>query len=266
MVKITKEYLLEYLEEKLKIQEDEELSLVKLVEELYDLNKNVVIPLDEQETFLFRKKYGIYDNGISQTREYISKEYNIGYQKYINIFERIYIKLLFRIKRIDKYERIPKINTLFTEDIELINKPISTFNIEIKTKNKLMKNFILTFKDLMEYSINELKIILGAKELKELIDYVHLLGFKFIDELSKDEKQTLINMSNKDIVCNSSIYLIDGVEQISFDRLQRNNIVDIKSLVKNVFILPTDKRIQITQFIVENDLSYLKNEKESKII
>ena len=264
MNKITKENMFELLKKQLKTIPDDGESIKKIIEDFYDIKKSVVIPLDETETFLFRKSYGILDNGFVQHKEKICQEYNIGYLKYKNIMEKIIVKLLFRIYKLDKYQKITKVNSLLIQDEKLLNQPISTFNISIKVKNKLMKYFILTLKDLMEYGINELKTMLGTKELTEVVNYVHSLNVQFFEELSITDKQAIIKESPEEEIANSSVYLVGGLENIPFNKLKEKNINDVKSLVVNVFMLPTKDRIEVMKFIVENNLSYLKRLEESK--
>ena len=261
---ITKEYVYDLLETKLKVTDDEEIYLVKLIEELYDINNNIVIPLDEEETLVFRKHFGILDNGIPQSKEMICKEYNIGYQKYPHIINKILAKLVFRIKNIDKQEKIEKINSLNTNDEEILNKPIFLFPLDKQLKNKLMKSYILRFKDLMELSINELKNILGPKDLDAITSYVHSLNYKFINELSDTEKKEIFDNNELDIIGNSSPYFVDGVDKYTYNYLLMNNINDVRSLVKNVFTFPTKDRIEMMIFISKNNLSGLGREEESK--
>lgn len=261
---ITKEYIYDLLETKLKVTDDEEIYLVKLIEELYDINNNIVIPLDEEETLVFRKHFGILDNGIPQPKEITCKEYNIGYRKYNAIMEKVLVKLSFRIKKIDKHIKVEKINSLNTNDEEILNKSISSFPLSTTIKNKLMKSYILTLKDLMELSINELKNILGPKELESLIMYIHSLNYKFLDELNDIEKKEIIDNNKLDIIANSSPYFVDGMDKFSYSHLLSNHIYNMKTLVQNLFMFPTKDRIEIMMFISKNNLSCLGKEEESK--
>ena len=261
---ITKAKMYELLEEKLNIQLSEVNSLIRLVDDIYNLENNLIVPLDEQETFIFRKHYGVLDNGSLISKEEICKKYNVGYQKYQTIMERIFIKFSFRIRKIDKYEKVDKMDSLKSDNVELTNLAVSTMNISLKIKNKLMKKMILTLKDLMEYSINELKNILGIKELEELVNYIHSLNINFLDELSSEERKEVFSVSSRDKIINSSLYWIKGIENIPSNQLNRININNIGSLIKNIYILPTKNRLDIMQFLTENDLSYLGREEESK--
>ena len=266
MNKITKEKMYNLLNEKIKVEEDEKELLINLVNELYDTNKKIVIPLDELETLVFREKYGILNNGIPKSKELICKEYNIGYQKIFFMLEKIFVKFIFRIKKIDKISKIEKINSLNTNNSEILNTPVSSFPINVTIKNILMKEYIITLKDLMEYSTNELKDFLGPKRIEELINYIHSLNYKFINELSDEEKKIIIENNDKEIISNSSPYLITGLDKYQYNVLKRNNIKDVKSLAQNLFIFPTKDRLEMMYFISKNNLSYLGREEESKKI
>ena len=261
---VTKKYVYDLLEKNLHVTDDEKSYLIKIVEDLYDINNNIVIPLDEEETFVFRKHFGILDNGIPQPKEKTCKEYNIGYQKYSRIMQKVLVKLLFRIKKIDKNIKIDKINSLNTNDEAILNKPISSFPINKVIKNKLTISYILTLKDLMELSTNELRKVLGPKESETIISYVHSLNYKFINELTDLEKKEIIDNYSIDIIANSSPYFVSGLDNYPYFILLRNNVNDVRSLVKNVFMFPTKDRIEIMKFINKNNLSFLGREEESK--
>ena len=264
MNKITKENIYELLEDKLKVTPDEEEELIKLVNELFDINKNAVIPLDNEETFAFRQRYGILNNGVPQSKEAICREYNIGYKKFSIIMERVFVKLLFRIKKMNNYTKIDKINSLNTNDEKILNLSVSSLPINTLTKKKLMKEFIFTLQDLMEYGINELKHIIGVKELNNLIDFIHSLNFKFLNELTDEEKKEIIDNNNIEVIGNSSPYFISGLDKYPYYDLKSKKIEDVRSLVKNVFIFPTNDRIELMSFISKNNLSCLGREEESK--
>ena len=261
---ITREMLYDLLEDKLKVEIYEEQELVKIIEELYDLTKKSIIPLTEEETFVFRKRYGILDNDISNSKEFICKEYNLGYRKYSIIMERIFVKLLFRVKKMSNYTKKERINSLNIKDEEILNTLISSFPINTTCKNKLMKAFIFTLQDLMEYSTYELKEILGSKEYNSLITYIHSLNYKFLNELSDEEKKAIIDNNDIEIVGNSNPYFISRLDKYPVYALKKHKIDDIKSLVKNVFKFPTKDRIEMMKFISENNLSCLGKEEESK--
>lgn len=263
---ITREYIYDLLENKLKITDDEEIYLVMLIEELYNTKNSIVAPLDEEETFVFRKRFGILDNGIPQSKEVICKEYNIGYKKYPSIMEKILYKFMFRIKNYSKRIKKEKINSLNTLDKDILEKPISSFPLGNNINSKLMKSYIFTLKDLMEYSEKELKSILSPVEIDLLISYIHSLNIKFLNELDESEKKAIVENYDLEVIGNSSPYFIDKVDKYSYDSLTRNGINDVKSLIENVFIFPTRDRIEIMTFISKNNLASLARKEESKKI
>ena len=260
MNRISKVDIIEFLEKKIKIENEEETALIELVEELYDLDREIVIPLDEIETFIFRKRYGILDNGVPQKIDSISTQKKIGYQKTSNMLESVMVKFAFRIKKMGKQMKKEKMSSLDLDDRRefLFNKSITSFSLSTICKNKLMKSFIFTIGDLMEWSLMELGLIFGKKELQELINCIHSLDIRFLDELSKEEKSEIIKNAPESKILSSSPYWIDGIEKIKYEILKTMGIEDIKGLVQNVFSIPKEERLRVMQFLVENDLTGLE--------
>ena len=253
---INKGDMIEFLENKIKIDDiNEEKSVLKIVDELYDLSKDNIIPLDDLETFVFRKRYGILDYGVPQTKEYIANEYDIGYTKIRKLLDLAITKLSFRIKKIDKHTKVDKLSSL---DInpkfdEYKNILIDHLLINNNIKNKLMMKYIFTLNDLLGYSLTELKNFLEKKEFSNLVTYIHSLNLKFIEELEIEDRKNLIQNSPFSIIENSSIYWIKSVEKISYLKLKENNINDIKSLIINLNLLSKTE-----QLIVMKELKDIK--------
>lgn len=267
MNRIDKEDILILLMKKINPETlQEKNSINRIVNELYDLNRTVILPLDEMETFLFRKRYGILDNGIPQTNEFISKQYNVAYTKLKKTLDLIMVKLIFRVKKIEKRVKIEKMSSIDREarKEEIAEVLVSALPLSTSCKNRLTKAFLFTIKDIMEWSLKELNTILGKKDFSELISYIHSLNVRFLDELTPEERKEIILNSDSSLVSPSSAYWIPGTESISVESLKEWGIEDIKTLYLNVFDLPKKEKLKAMQFLVETNLYSLAKEEESK--
>ena len=263
---ISKEDVINYLINKIKIEENEINNIIKIVDELYNLNNKIVIPLSNEETFCFRKRYGILDKGVPQPVEKISKEYNIPYMKLSKILENILVKFRFRIKKLDNYTKITKLSSIELDSRieEFENMSIMSLPINTKYKNQLMYSYIITVKDLLELGIPEIKKILSNKGFIELAKCIHLLNILFIDELSDEVKKDIIDNSNTDILLNSSIYWISGANKIPTIYYDKININDIRTLIINMNFLPIEKKKLLLNGLKNMNLNVFNTDKLNK--
>lgn len=238
MNRITKEDIYDLIMKKARVNELREENINEVVNDIYNLDIEEVIPLNKTETFIFRRRYGVLSNGVPVPVEYLSKETDLSFSKIRKILELIFFKLHFRIIKDNSNE--PKMNSLDINENkdEYINTSISSLNINSTIKTKLIKSFIFNLKELMECSIIEIKKILGPKELEELINYLHSLNIKFLDELTREEKKEIFDMSNENTIYNSNIYWIESINNISINYLKKMQINNIKSLIINLNYLP----------------------------
>ena len=266
MKKIEKKDIVDLLSKKANINFSEEKILNEIVDELYDEKIQAVFPLDYIETYVFRKRYGIINQGIIEPVESICEETNLSFSKINKLLNSVIVKLLFRIKKIGNYERKKKISSFDLANESLPNFYISTLPLSVSCKNKLLRSYFFTIHDILECSLKELKLILGKKELQELISYIPSLKLRFLDELSIDEKKEIILNSSISYIPLSSPYWITGIEHLSSSILNDYGIEDIKSLVSNVFRLPKKDQLEVLKSIVELNLyDILKNEESKKL-
>ena len=107
MKKMTKEDIKQYLLKVFKEEiPDEELynlnEYIKqltnvLVDELYDIAKDKIETLDEKQTFIIRKLFGILDNGNCQTYESVGKILKLSRQRIYEIKTKIIYYLTYQI-------------------------------------------------------------------------------------------------------------------------------------------------------------------------
>ena len=239
MNKISKKDLKDLLMKK--FNEKDEVIVNKIVDELFDLNKKEVFPLDEIETFLFRKRYGVYD-GVLFSKEQLVKDLNIGYAKFQKVLDTAFTKLGFRINKIErrsKKEKMSSFEISKQEDILVTN-----LNITKSLQHILMRNNVFTLKEILELGQMELKKILIPKLFDVLVNYIHILDLKFIDELSLNEKKEIIKDKNIDVIYNSSIYWASV-------KINRTNSHDIRDLINKINLFPANERDDIKRNLEE---------------
>ncbi len=267
MKKIEKKDISELLIKKYNVNENDYHIINKIVDELYDLNKKNVLPLTEFETFVFRERYGITNKGIPLSKEIMSKKYEIGYKKIEKTINVTLSKLAFRINIIEKINKIDKMSSIDLDNYKkLQDVSVYSFQVSDFIKNKLMKNLIFDLKTLMQFSKKELTLLLNEKNLSELINYIHSLGIKFLDELSVNEKKEIIKNTEEEKIGNSSIYWIDGFGDLNNSFLKLNQIKDIKSLIIKLNELPDMNKFMMSNSIINLGLKdlYVNENKKSR--
>jgi len=249
MNKISKSDLEELFIKKFNLTNKESASLENLVNELYDQNKKTVLPLTELETFVFRKRYGITNNGIPIPKEAISKDYNIGYQKVQKLLNSSLTKFLYRINILDRRVKEKRFSTFYLKRNE--DSIIDYTNLNQDTIKLLKKENILTLSDLLELGRIEIKDIVGEKRALDIISYIHSLGYRFIDELTINEKKNIISKYSKEVIDNTSIYFLDSVKKIDYDTLKNINAKTIKDFIIKKELLPKKSKMLVAKEIID---------------
>lgn len=245
MEKIFKSSIKRLLIEKYNIPKSDYDIVDKVVEEIFDLNKKIVIPLTEMETVIFRKRYGIYTNGEIVHYEFISKEFNLNENKIEKIVNTCFAKLSFRIKKMEKRIAIPKMSSF---DIKGgTDLAISELNLGKTTINNLLNAEIYTLRELLEFSKIELKYILPKKSLNEVVEYVHSLGYLFVDELAIWDQKKIIKNSSIEQVDNSSIYFVNCLKNIDLNTIRIYNVSNIEKLNSAINFFPREVKHRILQ-------------------
>ncbi len=264
MNKIEKKDIFDLFVKTYNIKESDYYIITKVVDELYDLSKENVVPLTDLETFVFRKRYGIDNNGGPIKKQLLARKYQIDDNLVNKLMGVIISKLAFRINIIEKTEKIDKMSSIDTNDKKNLQE-ISVYSFQVSDfiKSKLVRNLIFSLKDLMQLSKRELKNVFNGKNYNELINYINSLGIKFIDDLSINEKKEIISISSSEKINNSSVFFIDGLNNLSNKFFKDYDINDIRSLIININQLPDINRISVSNSIINlglNDL-YTVNKK-----
>ena len=254
MKKIDKFDIKELLVKNLNLQTNNIETIDIVVDDIFDLEKNIVYPLTELETFVLRKRFGILDNGKIASKVSIANIINMSPQSVSRFFSKAMLKLVYYIRSQNEKDKIVKMTSIDNLDNidEFKNMVISAFNIDTTAKNRLAKNNIITVYDLMSYSKIELRTILGEKNFEDLVNIIHSFDIYFLDELNMSSKIEIVLNSNIDIINNSSIYWLFDLEKIDKSILSYVNAKTIKEYFEIIDTLP----IELKRKILNNMLPY----------
>lgn len=151
----------------------------KIVEELYDLSLVEVEPLTEKETYVFRMRYGILDNGIKKTQQEIANELRIKESttsgKIRQIDEKINNRILTSVSSKETMLTIEELQELKIEELNIKTT---------RTYNTLKRVGINKVSDITNKTISEIKEIKNLGEIgsEEIINIIHSIGLKFLNE------------------------------------------------------------------------------------
>ena len=236
MRRIEKSDIRDLLIAKLNVKEEDYDIVDKIVSELFDQNIKAVFPLTEDETLIFRLRYGI--NIEKPLRpEYMVNETNLSYTKIRKCLSKVFIKLGFRLNKVEKREKVEKLTT-FKEDAK--DMLVLNFDVSEIAKNTLLVNNIYSLKELLECDYQKLSEILGRKSLKEVTDFVHSLGYKFYNELSVDSKKDIIMGSDFDTISNSDVSWLSGLNNIDSELITSSNLKNIRDYLIMKKYVPVD--------------------------
>ncbi len=210
-----------------------------ITKSLLDLSKPIIPPLGSDYTYILRMHYGVFNNGKGETLNFIGNKVGITREGIRQILVRSKKELFLYIYNSSKVRK--RISTLELDPMysKLKDYPAVCFANNSRVYTSFNRNNIYTLEDLLSYSYEELKICgVGERSLNKLIENVHLSGYRFIDELTKDEKRMLIYKSDITKLLNSSPWLIDGVEELKHDikatfNNKSNTIMNLISLINS---------------------------------
>lgn len=207
-------------------------NLKEFVDDLFNLSKNAVAPLTEKQTFILRKQYGIFDEGIMQSQTQIGKELGGLSRSAINqMVMRINKIIPYRIRRERQEELGFNIFDVFQDKSELSDMAIGELQLSPFYTNKLAMVEIFTLGDLMRYNSGELHFLIGdGSGLTELIQKVHDLGLRFIDELTDHERKALFEReSSPEKLLNTNLNWL-GISMVLEKQLKNMGIYKLGDL------------------------------------
>ncbi|MBQ9071699.1 MAG: hypothetical protein IJY25_00885 [Bacilli bacterium] len=262
---ITPNILYERLIAKYEVKKIEDEEIRKIAEEnllvfvngLYEISTSVVKPLSKNETFLFRKKYGIFDKGVYQPL------YNVEGSPVHNSDIKITMKIA--NTEIKKYIKIKKIEIeqlsvfdVYTDKIYLADKQLGELDLCSQTDfEKLRKKGIFTLKDLLQYDRKTIEVIILSKT--PFIKNIYNLGLKFISEITPEEKEQAIKRNSIDKILNSDISWLGLSREIEYYLKKTQCINKIRDIGRSSYI---DK--EATNRLKKLELSFLLNSSNKK--
>ena len=235
-----------------------------ITKSLLDLSKPVIPPLGSDYTYILRMHYGILNNGKKETLNFIGNIIGMTREGIRQILIRSKRELFLYIYNSSKVRK--RISTLELDSMysELKNYPAVYFINDSRIYRAFNKNNIYTLEDLLSYSSEELKICgIGEGSLSKVIKNIHLNGYRFIDELTKEEKRMLIYKSDINKLLNSSPWLISGFEELKYGiKLKFNSRFNT---IMNLMSIVNSDEYEIS-YIVINELISLGLSVDSSII
>lgn len=239
---VTKEILYGLLEERYhvsRISDEHERELFKsnivvFINELYDLERKAVAPLTKKETFAVRKFYGVLDNGIIQDKKEVAKTMKLNSP---DIANKIRFGAVYNL-RIRLELSGTTSNELSIFDTSIIDKSLSEMavgELEINdtTFSLLLTSKIFNMGDLLTYKTSTIKALIRNKTyVSKLIEEVHKLGLRFIDELTRTEKESaIIQTVDEEKLLNSDISWL-GLDKLLESKARSIGVHRIKDLTK----------------------------------
>ncbi len=201
------------------------------VDEICDLSLEIMSNLTQMETFVIRKRLGVYDNGKRQTLKTVGDVTGKTHERIRQIEAKAYRRIISSINR-NSYassDNKSRMSSL-TNQKDYANFNISKLNLDRRLRGMLYTK-IETLYDLLSYSREDFrKMRLGITYFSQLSDKVHSLGFKFIEELTPEEKREIVASSSEEMINNSSIAWISDISKSSLWALSRENKTTIGML------------------------------------
>lgn len=175
------------------LAEDKEIYLgyCEMIDSICDTSINTIASLSEKETYILRKRLGVFDGGKIQTLNVVGESLTevLSVERIRQILKKDYRKIAGYIYRKIKEDK----TRLFVEQLEttsagtqLLDSNLSEFDLTVRTYNILRRAGITTVRDLIKLDIDDLHKIknMGSRSLEEIINFVHENGLFFINEAS----------------------------------------------------------------------------------
>lgn len=175
----------------------------RIIGEILDISKPTIGDMNEEQTFVFRKRNGLLDDGMHQSRAAIAKELNVSVERVRNAEAKGLHKLSYEFGKDERKKELEKWQA-DRESKEAARKaginsdsPIEDVDLSIRASATLKRAGINTVSDLSSRTTDSLKTVknLGDKAREETINRMHELGRFFADE----EPKTAVNKEIKEL-------------------------------------------------------------------
>lgn len=207
----------------------------EVLDEICNLSMNIMSLLTEAETFVVRKRLGVYDNGEKQTHRTIAEATSKSVTRISQIENKAY-RCIIRYLYLARESYTPKDNKSKMSSLTIQEKYadvcISRLGIDKRIINTLVyRKNIKTLYDLLCYSYKDFQRMgLSKNSVSQFSDKIHSLGLKFIEELTDEEKRKIIFVSSKYMIDNSSISWISNLDKSS---LSITTIDQLRKYIQN---------------------------------
>lgn len=173
----------------------------EVVNELLNQSIQALPRLDIKTTFILRKHYGVLDDGKHQTLKSIGEDIEITPERIRQLLTKGKRFLFLEILRPKKDEKMKKPSSLEVslEYDKLKNKTIGELRLSPRLFMRLSRNGIVTINDLLTFSKTDLQnyrvccFKISGNAITEIEDSLEKMNLKFIDDLTKEEKEKLIS-------------------------------------------------------------------------
>ena len=176
------------------------------VDEICNLSINIVTSLSEAETYYVRRRLGVYNDGEKEQYRIVAEHSNAKAQNICIAVHNAYNNMLKKIKSgvVSNKDDMTKMSSLLLST-NYRNVDISKLNLNSRIRRVLSMR-VHNIYDLLSYGFDDLeKMGLGIDSINYLVDKMHELGLKFIDELTDEERKIVVSMSNIKMINNSSL-------------------------------------------------------------
>jgi len=204
------------------------------LDDIYDLSKDAVHSLTKSQTFIFRKRFGVLDNGLGMKQSEIAQEMGITRQAISLQIQNIMNKVIPYIICTGEDNKTFDAAKIFALPLEEVGLPIRPYSC-------LKKAGLTNLGDIMHLTSQEIMKIysLGTKGKKELEDTIHSYGLKFIDEIEQDKAnamlESLCEIAVQDDDINEELLEVSicfiGLSSRAYNCLRRSNIDTLKDLI-----------------------------------
>ena len=220
----------------------------EIVNQLCNLSLKEIVNLDEKQTYIVRKRLGLYDNGKFLTYKEIAKDTNLS-------LDNVRIRIINSYRKIWK-TAIHEYNIITNENLKLLTKEelletdiefIDEFSSSLKFN--LHRYGIYTIGDLTLHDKEQMKNIpqIGDMSVEKIASFLNNFGLNF---LSKEDNADLDE---------KPIQILSKEPSILFDENKKEVLRKYKSLILKKEQL--ERRITKLDFEIEELEKIIKDEK-----
>lgn len=181
-----------FAETKINLTQEEKNYLYNLTNLICDTSVNSIMNLSEKQTFVLRKRLGVFDDGIIQSLRLIGE--NLDEPKSIEAIRMIlkksyrmtlaYIHKMISLEKSKIYEE-----HIRSQNSDVLDTPIEDLDLSIRAFNSIKRIGISTIGDLIKLSTDNLQFMtkMSKNLCYEIVKSIHNRGLLFADEIYTNE-------------------------------------------------------------------------------